>query len=189
VTDRLAEETIDRELIHSGYLTFRLDTVRDATGKEHRREIVEHPGAIAVLALDGDHLLMVRQFRAAIGQVLLEIPAGTRDRTDDGMEDPDRTAVRELEEETGKRAGSWRKLGTFYTAPGFATEEMHLYLAHDLEDVEGYDGPMADERLEVVAVPWRTAVSLVERGEIRDAKTMVGVLWLDRLMREGASER
>jgi ADP-ribose pyrophosphatase len=126
----------------------------------------------------------VRQFRAAVGQTLLEIPAGTRDRHEDGsFEDPDRTAPRELAEETGHQAAEWRKLGIFYTAPGFATEEMHLYLARGLTAIPDYAGPDADEHLDVVRLPWRQAVQLAVEGEIRDAKTLVALLWLDRLQR------
>jgi ADP-ribose pyrophosphatase len=185
--DALVETLVASELIGRGqYLTFRVETFRDADGGEHRREMVEHPGAIAVLALDADEILLVRQFRGAVREVCLEIPAGTLDRAaDDSIEDPDLAAVRELEEETGYRAGRWRALGRFYTAPGFASEEMHLYLATELRLVDAYAGPAEDERLELVRMPWRQAVDLAEAGEIRDAKTLVGLFWLDRLAGRG----
>lgn len=136
------------------------------------------------MAVDGDdQVLLVRQYRSPAEQVLLEIPAGTLDIADDGsVEDPELASRRELEEETGYRAGSWRLLGTFWTAPGFATELMHLYLATDLEPAgDDRRQPEEDERLHLVRMPWRDAVTAAERGEISDAKSIVGLFWLGRL--------
>ena len=123
----------------------------------------------------------------AAGRAMLEIPAGTLDVHDGVTEDPGIAARRELEEETGSRAVSWRRLASFWTAPGFATELMHLYLATGLESVHGDDrlAPDEDERLELSRVTVDEAVALVDRGEISDAKTILGVLWLDRLRRVG----
>ncbi len=185
----LRERTVGSDVIYRGrYLTFRVDTVEDANGARHRREIAAHPGAVAVVALDDhDRVLLVRQFRAAAGRVLLEIPAGTLDAAEDGtVEDPARAAPRELEEETGYRAGGWRLLTRFYSAPGFTSELMHLWLATDLRPADGGRlEPDDDERLELVRVPWREAVATVERGEIADAKSIVGLLWLARLKAAG----
>ena len=130
------------EVIHRGhYLEFRVDTIERADGSTGTRDIVGHPGAIAVLALDDDgRLLMVRQWRVAAGEGLLEIPAGTLDVHDGVTEDPDVAARRELEEETGHRAATWRKLAAFWTAPGFASELMHLYLATGIAGAEADDG-------------------------------------------------
>jgi len=187
--DPLEERVVDRRLIHRGsYLEFRTDTIERADGTRGTRDVVGHPGAIAVLALDDqDRLLLVRQWRVPAERAMLEIPAGTLDVHDDVTEDPDIAARRELEEETGARASSWRKLGTFWTAPGFATELMHLYLARGLTSVDGDDRltPDEDERLELSAVTIDAAIGLVDRGEICDAKTILGVLWVDRLRREG----
>jgi ADP-ribose pyrophosphatase len=96
-------------------------------------------------------------------------------------------ARRELEEETGMRAGSWRKLGAFYSAPGFTDELMHLYLATDLSPAsdDGRLGPDEDERLILEWRPWPDAVAAAEVGEIRDAKSIVGLFWLARVMEEG----
>ena len=115
--------------------------------------------------------------------MLLEVPAGTLDPGPDGStEDPEGAARRELEEETGHRAGSWRLLGRFYSAPGFTTELMHLYLAEDLRPADGdLLGPDEDERLHLVRMPWREAVEAAERGEIADAKSIVALFWLARL--------
>ena len=185
--EHLTETTVERHVVHEGrFITFRVYTIRDADGHAHQREIVEHPGAAAILPLDGEELLLVRQYRTPAGRALLEIPAGTLDRNADGTtESPDVCAARELAEETGHRAADWLKLGRFWTAPGFATEEMHLYLARDLAPVDDYHGPEPDERLDLVRVPWREASEMAETGEIQDAKSLVGIFWLERLARRG----
>ena len=142
---------------------------------------------MAIVALDAaDRVALVRQWRLPANAALLEIPAGGLDVADDGTkEDPDVAARRELEEETGLRARTWRKLGEFYTAPGFTDELMHLYLATDLEPVaaDGRLGPDEDERLILEWRPWQDAVADVEQGRIRDAKSIVGLYWLERLRR------
>lgn len=185
--ERLLETTIDRQVIYTGrYLTFHVDTIQDARGLRHSRELVDHPGAVAVLALDGGELLMVRQYRTPVGRVLMEVPAGTLDRAADGsLEDPALAAPRELGEETGYTAASWRRLGSFYTAPGFASEQMHLFLATDLSPIPGYQGPETDERIDLRRLPWEDAVRATESGEVEDAKSIVALLWLDRLVRRG----
>lgn len=139
---------------------------------------------MAILAIDDeDRVLLVRQYRVAVGEALLEVPAGTLDVADDGsIEDPELAAPRELEEETGMRAGSWRLIVRFYTAPGFASELMHLYLATDLRAADGERlTPDDDEHLLVERMPWRDAVAAAERGDLRDGKTLVALLWLARL--------
>ncbi|HEV8516113.1 MAG TPA: NUDIX hydrolase [Candidatus Limnocylindrales bacterium] len=172
-----------RTVFEGGYLSLDVATIVDADGRRHEREIVGHPGAVAVVALDGEELLLVRQYRSAAGEVLLEIPAGTLDRATDGaIEPPDEAIVRELAEETGMRAREWRRLGSFWTAPGFATEEMHLYLARGLEPIGGYTGPPPGERIDLVRVPWREVLAMADRGELRDAKTIIAILWLARLL-------
>jgi ADP-ribose pyrophosphatase len=183
----LLETTVESRIIHSGgYLTLRVDTIEDAQGRRHTRDVIEHPGAVAMLALHEDDVLLVRQFRTAVGRVCLEIPAGTLDRDADGRtEDPQVAAPRELAEETGYRAGTWRHLGRFFTAPGFAQEDMHLFLATDLSPIAGYTGPDTDERLRLVRVPWRRAVEMAEAGLVDDAKTLLGLFWLDRLAARG----
>ena len=185
--EHLRETTIERRLIHEGrFMNFRIDTIEDPQGKRHTREIVEHPGAVCVIALHDDDVLMVRQWRTPIERTVLELPAGTLDRLGDGsIEDPDTAAPRELGEETGFRAGRWRKLGRFWTAPGFTEEEMHLYLATDLTPLDDYRGPDEDEYLDLVRVPWREAVATAQAGGIEDAKTLVGLLWLARLADAG----
>jgi len=168
-------------------MTFRVDTIERADGSRGERDIVGHPGAVSIVAIDADdRVLLVRQYRLAAGAALLEIPAGTLDvdKATGSTEDPDDAARRELEEETGYRARSWRTLGSFWTAPGFATELMHLYLATDLEPADADRlGPDEDERLELERVPFEEALAAAERGEIVDAKSLVGLFWLDRLRR------
>jgi ADP-ribose pyrophosphatase len=182
----LRERLIDSRVLHRGrYLTFRVDRVERADGTIATRDVCGHPGAVAILALDNDdNVLLVRQWRHPAAGVLLEIPAGTLDidEATGAIEDHALAAPRELEEETGMRATSWRLLTSFWTAPGFATELMHLYLATGLTPAhENRRGPDEDERLLADAVPWRVAVAMAEAGEIRDAKTLVGLLWLHRL--------
>ncbi len=128
-------------------------------------------------------MLLVRQYRSPAERVLLEVPAGTLDPQPDGsIEDPDLAARRELEEETGYRAERWRRLSRFWTAPGFTSELMTLYLASDLRPADADRlGPDEDERLHLVRMPWRDAVRAVEDGEIADAKSIVALLWLARL--------
>ncbi len=182
----LDERVVDSRILHHGrYLDFRIDTIERTDGSRATREIVGHPGAVAVVAIDpDDRVLLVRQFRVAVGRTLLEIPAGTLDvdAATGEVESPDLAAARELEEETGYRAGTWQHLGSFWTAPGFATELMHLYLATDLEPADDDRlGPDEDERLELVAMPAAEAIDAAERGQIADAKSLVGLLRLGRL--------
>jgi ADP-ribose pyrophosphatase len=187
--DPLTERTISSDVVHQGhYLQFRVETIARADGSTARRDIVGHPGAIAVIAVDDDRrVLLVRQWRTAAGEALLEIPAGTLDIHDGVTEDPFVAAKRELEEETGHRARTWRKLAEFWTAPGFATELMHLYLATGMAGASADDrlAPDEDERLELRAVPLDEAIGMALDGSIRDAKSILGLLWLDRLVRKG----
>lgn len=185
--DPLRERLISSEVIKRGrILEFRIDTIETADGHRSTRDIAGHPGGVCVVAIDPeDRVLLVRQWRHAAGGPLLELPAGTLDRGPDGaVEDHAGAAARELEEETGSRAGSWRYLGGFYTAPGFTSELMHLYLATDLASVHGGGlAPDEDERLELRPIPFDEAVTMAERGELRDAKSIVGLLWVARLRR------
>jgi ADP-ribose pyrophosphatase len=183
--DPLEEHVVESRLIHRGrYMEFRVDTIERADGSTGTRDVVSHPGAVAILAVDDDgRLLLVRQWRVPARQALLEIPAGTLDVHDGVTEDPAVAARRELEEETGHRAATWRRLATFWTAPGFSSELMHLFLATGIAGVGGDDclTPDEDERLELRYVTIEEAHDMVERGEISDAKTILGILWLDRL--------
>jgi 8-oxo-dGTP pyrophosphatase MutT (NUDIX family) len=188
--DPLRERLVSSEVLRqSRILEFRIDTIESADGHRSTRDIASHPGGVCVVAIDpADRVLLVRQWRHAAGRALLEIPAGTLDREPDGsIEEHAGAAARELEEETGSRAGKWRYLGAFYTAPGFTSELMHLYLATDLQAVHaGGLQPDEDERLELKPLPFDEAVAMIDRGEIPDAKTIAGLLLVARLRERGA---
>ena len=184
----LDERLVQRQVVHAGtYMTFARDTVLDPDGRRHTRDVVIHPGAVTVAAILLDRrVLFVRQYRHAAGEALLELPAGTLDRQPDGsLEKPLPAAQRELFEETGHRASDWRQLARFFTAPGFASELMTLYLATGVEPDASHDGPDRDERLAIVAVSFDDALAQAQRGEIRDAKTLVGLYMTDALARAG----
>jgi ADP-ribose pyrophosphatase len=136
---------------------------------EHEREIVEHPGAVAIVAVDAEErVTLVRQLREPARKELLELPAGTLEEG----EEPLATARRELEEETGLSGGSWRELAAFYTTPGFCRERMRIFVAEGVE--KGEPRPAADEAIELVRVP---VGELRERvRELEDAKTIAGLL-------------
>jgi ADP-ribose pyrophosphatase len=181
----LRERLVSSEVLRRGrILEFRVDTVELADGSRSTRDIAGHAGAVAMVAIDPEgNVLLVRQWRHAIGQALLEIPAGSLDRHPDGsVEDHAAAAARELEEETGYRANRWRYLGRFYSAPGFTSELLHIYLATELTPAhEGRLGPDADERLELQRMSLAEAVAMAERGELHDAKSLVGLLWVANL--------
>jgi ADP-ribose pyrophosphatase len=185
------ERLLSRQVLAEGrLLTLRLDTVADADNEERRREVVVHPGGVAIVALTADRrVLLVRQYRHAVERMLLEIPAGTLDRAADGTrEDPGGAARRELAEETGYEAANWTLVARFFTAPGFATEEMHLYLATGLELAGDGPGPDADEHLELTSLPLDEALAMAEAGQFEDAKTLCGLLLAGRLAARGENE-
>jgi len=147
------------------------DRFRYDDGEEADREIARHPGAVGVVAHDGERLYLVRQPREAVGeQALLEVPAG---KLDEEGESPLDTARRELAEEIGKGAREWTFLTRFYSSPGFTDEEVHLYLATDLYDAEA--DPDETERIEIVTVPLAGLDDAIR--DCRDAKSLVGLLW------------
>jgi ADP-ribose pyrophosphatase len=136
---------------------------------EHEREIVEHPGAVAVVAVDAEErVVLVRQLREPARKKLLELPAGTLD----AGEEPEACARRELEEETGLTGGDWRPLARFWTTPGFCREVMHVFAVEGVR--EGTATPEGDEEIEVVRIPLLELDRRVD--ELEDAKTLAGVL-------------
>lgn len=162
-------------------IAVRVDEVERAGGHRTTREIIEHPGAVAILAWDGERLAMVRQWRHATGEVLLEIPAGTVELD----EPPATTARRELAEEVGLSAASWTDGPRFFTAPGFCNELMYLYLATGLSATDGESDP--DEVLEASWMTMAEALGAIDEGRIRDAKTIAGIGWLARRLPIGPS--
>jgi ADP-ribose pyrophosphatase len=168
----LKETVIGTENIYDGkILHLRVDTVRLPNGHESKREIVAHKGAVCVVPVQADGtILMVRQFRLAAGQALLEIPAGTLEPG----EDPEACAARELEEETGYRATTLRPLFQIYPTPGYSTERIHAYLATGLTPGKAHLD--AGENVELVAVPMAEADRMALSGEIQDAKTLCALL-------------
>lgn len=188
----LSEVMVASDLVvQAAYMEWRRTTVQRLGGDQHVRYIVGHPGAVAILAIDAKdesavtpatEMLFVRQFRAPVDQLLLEIPAGTLDLHEGVTEEPQRAAERELEEETGLRASTWRHLQSFYTAPGFTSERMELYLALGLT-LAGPDArtPDADEAIEAVRLTISDAAEAVQRGAIRDAKSLVAIAAAERL--------
>jgi 8-oxo-dGTP pyrophosphatase MutT (NUDIX family) len=165
-------ERIGGRVVFEGKLaTVRIDRYRYEDGAEAEREMVLHPGAVAVVALDADAFYMVRQPREAVGEEgLLELPAG---KLDPG-EDPLTTGKRELAEEIGRGARSWRHLTSFYTSPGFTDEECHVYLAQDLYEEQADSGE--DERIEIERIPLADLEDTIRA--CRDSKSLVGLLWL-----------
>lgn len=168
----LTEKTLSQKYIFEGrILKMRLDEALLPDGSTAGREVVEHPGGVCVAALtDDDCLLFVRQFRYPYGEIIPEIPAGKRDPG----EDPLTTGKRELKEETGYTAKNYRSLGRVYPSPGYFNEVIYMYLATDL--VAGETDPDEDEFLEVEKIPLETAVQMVMKDEITDAKTQAAVM-------------
>jgi ADP-ribose pyrophosphatase len=141
---------------------------------DNEREIVEHPGSVAIVAVDGDqHVWLVRQLREAALKTLVELPAGARNEGEEPLD----AAKRELREECGLTGGDWRELGAFWTTPGFCREYMHLYLAEDVK--AGDADPDEDEEVEIVQ--WRVDELMAKLEEIEDAKTLAGLLLFLRL--------
>jgi len=172
------ETTLSTRRVYDGrLLRLRVDKVRLPSGRTTTREIVEHRGAVVIVALDDqERVLLVRQYRKPVEKTLLELPAGTLEVS----ENPEDCAFRELQEETGYRAATLETLATFYAAPGYCDEHLYLYLATDLH--REVIGAAEDESIEVVLLPLDEALSRVRRGEICDAKSIAGLLLVaDRL--------
>ncbi len=166
-------ERIGSDVVWEGRIAqVRIERFRHADGEEVEREVVSHSGAVAVVAYDAESVWLVRQPREATGEPdLLELPAG---KLDTEGEDALATAKRELAEEIGKSAGSWRELKSFYTSPGFSDERVVVYAATDLSDASAQ--AEENERIEVQAWPLGSLDDAIEQCE--DSKSLVGLLWL-----------
>lgn len=165
------EETVSSKLLHKGKnFSFKTDVVRLPNGKETVRDVVDHPGAVAIVAVDDGEMVLIRQYRYSTRSEILEIPAGTLEVG----EDPYACAVRELREETGYAAKEWSKLLSAYVAPGYSNEIIHIYVAEGLTEV-GSDLE-EDESISVEKYSLNEVADLIESNEIRDSKTITGVL-------------
>ena len=176
----LREKTIDTKEIYKGrVISLSVDTVITPGGNEATRELVHHPGGVAVVAIDNDDMIyLVRQYRIPYDEILLEIPAG---KLDSKEENPKDAAARELSEETGLVAKEIKHIGDFYPSVGFLDENLRLFVATGLS--EGQTHPDEDEYLDVVKMPFDEAVKLVIDGTIKDGKTIAGILKANILLK------
>lgn len=176
----MAYRLVDKQVIYDGRKVrlelHHLDN--EDTGKRHRREVCVHPGAVVVLPLLADgRVLLIRNRRYAVGESLLELPAGTLERN----EDPMNCAGRELVEETGFVAGRLKAISYFYTSPGILSERMYAYAAYDLQQAAA--SPEEGEEIELRPVAFDEAIEMVRRGDIKDGKTIAVLLTYDRFYR------
>ena len=176
----MAFERIGVDEVWNGRIaSVRVERWRLEDGEEVEREVVGHPGAVAIVAHDGEQIFLVRQPREPVGDpALLELPAG---KLDEEGEDVLATAKRELAEEIGKGARSWRHLTTFWSSPGFSDEEIHVYLATDLYDEHAEADE--NERIEIKTAPLSELDRLIR--DCKDSKSLVGLLWLKAMGEAG----
>ena len=176
--NHLRETLLDSKSVFKGkMINLRVDNVQLPDGNKAAREVVEHPGAVAVVpVLPDGRIILVKQYRHPVGEVTWEVPAGKLAK----KEDPEGCAYRELEEETGYKAKKMRKLTAFFTTPGFTDEIIHLYAAQDLEEASQKTDD--DEFIDVLEVSRADAMWMIRSGEIKDAKTIIGILMADQLI-------
>lgn len=176
---KFEEKTITSEKLFGGnIIDLHLDEVELPNGETATRELVYHPGAVAVIPITKDNkIVMVEQYRKPLEQSLVEIPAGKLEKG----ENPLTAAVRELEEETGYTTTNLSLVTSFYTSPGFANEKIYLYITDDLIKMENPPAGDDDEFVEIMEVTLDEAKELVEEGRIHDAKTDYAVLYLHAL--------
>lgn len=168
---------MSREIVYRGRkIQVAVDLSVGPNGETIRRDIIMHPGAVVILpVIDRDHICLLKNYRFVVNETLWEVPAGTLEPG----EPIEEAARRELIEETGYRAESWRYLGFLYASPGVFDEKLHIYVAEQL--TAGEAQPEADEQLEPVTVPWKEALQMALDGTIKDAKTITSILLWDRL--------
>ena len=162
------------------------DTVEEPNGLLFKRDVIRHNGSVVVLAIDesvdpkNPTIILERQYRHAVGEFLLELPAGRIEPN----EPPLKAAKREMIEETGYRAKSWKLLTKYFASPGFLGESMHIYLARDIQP--GVAEPEADEQIEILRIAFFDAMALVSSGKIHDGKTLIGLLLLQEQLRRSS---
>lgn len=174
----LIEETIDSRIAFDGRLVkLRVDTVRLPNGKNSTREVVVHRGAVAAVPmLSKNTIIMVKQFRQPAGEILLELPAGSLEPN----EEPINCIARELGEEIGYKAGKLTPMSSFYLAPGYSSELLHLFLAENLEKTVQHSEE--DEFIEIVEVKLDDTDNLIRQGKIKDAKTICGIMMARKML-------
>jgi ADP-ribose pyrophosphatase len=165
--------TLSSKYVYKGHnIRLRVDEVQLPSGKEATREVIEHCGAVVIVALDSEgNVLLVNQFRHAAGKELLELPAGGIDPG----EDPRETALREMQEETGFFPGKLESIGGFYSAPGYAAEYLYLFLATELTPARLIAEDT--EEIKLVRMPLKEAIEMIHSGGIEDAKSIAGLLY------------
>jgi ADP-ribose pyrophosphatase len=165
-----SEQVFDGQIVR-----LRISEYQRPSGTVVRREVLDHLGAVVMVPIEDDHILMVRQPRDAVEEIMLELPAG---KLDFPGEEPRAAAVRELAEEVGREAGQWTYLGGFYTAPAMLTEFIHLFVVSDLRPSDVT--PIPEEEIEIVRVPLSQLAAVISR--VRDAKTLIGLLHTARAL-------
>ena len=181
----LKEKMVSTETVYEGIIVnIRRDKAELIDGRITNREVVEHPGGVAVFALDNEgKVILVRQYRYPMGEVVLELPAGKLEKG----EDPRDSGLRELAEETGLEPRTYLSMGCSFSSPGIMTEKIHYFFATDL--VQGPVHPDDGEFLETVHLPLEELEELARKGEIKDAKTLIGLFKAKMLMQEREKER
>jgi ADP-ribose pyrophosphatase len=172
---------VERQVVYSGTkMRLELHHLEDEeTGKRHKREVVVHPGAVVVLPfVDAENILLIRNRRYAVGENLIELPAGTLEKN----EDPMNAAGRELVEETGYLAGRLKSLGDFFTSPGILSEKMYVFAAYDLTRAEA--ALEEGEEIELAPASLAEAIDMIRFGQIKDAKTIATLLMYERFFKK-----
>lgn len=171
------EKTVKSDIIYEGrILNLRVNTVELPNQKYSKREIVDHGKAVALIPIKEDKIIFVRQHRIAVGKILLELPAGLVEAN----EEPRETALREMQEEIGYTSENMEYLFDSLSSPGFTNEKTSFFLAKDLIEKKGT--PDEDEFLDVVEYTVEEALTMIDSGEIIDAKTIIGVLYAARIL-------
>jgi ADP-ribose pyrophosphatase len=177
----MAHRIIDKQVVYTGdKIRLEIHHLENDEGKRLKKEIIIHPGAVVILPfVDEQMILLIRNRRYAVGQILVELPAGTLE----GSESPMNAAGRELMEETGFIAGRLRPVLNFYASPGIMSEKMYVFAAYDLRP--GTQALAAGEEIEVLRTKWDDAVLMIRTGEIQDGKTIATLLAFERFYRTG----
>jgi 8-oxo-dGTP pyrophosphatase MutT (NUDIX family) len=171
--------TAEKELYRASFFSVVADEITAPDGHPYERQIIRHPGAVAIVALEGDDVVMIRQFRAPLRREVLEVPAG---KLDVPGEPPEECARRELAEEVGRVAERWTLLGAFDNSPGFTDEHTSCYLAEELAVVERDTQGVEEHFMTIEKVPLSQLWPLVESGELVDAKTIIAMALAERAL-------